>query len=62
MPALGRLKELRGHRWRLLRAALAGRPGRHRETLGRLGLDQPRGLEQKLIARVLAAALDQTGS
>lgn len=62
VPALGRLKELRGHRWQLLRAALAGRPGRHRETLARLGLDRPRGFEQKLIARVLAAALEHTGS
>ncbi|MDT8439089.1 MAG: acetyl-CoA hydrolase/transferase C-terminal domain-containing protein [Wenzhouxiangellaceae bacterium] len=58
IPALGRVKAWQGNRWQMLKAAMAGRPEQHAEELARLGLDRPANLEQRLIARLIAAALD----
>lgn len=57
IPALGRLKTLSASKWRLLRAALAGRPEHFPEEMQRLGLDMPENLEQRITARALAAVL-----
>jgi len=60
IPALGRLKALSASKWKLLRAALAGRPERFADEMQRLGLDAPKTLEQRITARALAAVLEQT--
>lgn len=56
-PALQRLKRLSRSRVRLLRAVLTGRPADWPEALARMGLDRPRGLRERVLARALAAAL-----
>jgi len=57
LPALDRVKRWQKSRWRLFSGAVAGRPKRHREALARLGLDRPRGLKQRFVARLVAAGL-----
>ncbi len=61
IPALRSLKKLGQSRFALIRAALSGRPADCREALARLGLDAPRGITEKLYARLVAAALRESG-
>ncbi len=58
LSALQRLKGGRYGRLGLARAALTGRPSDWQEALARMGMDAPEGLRQRLMARALAAALD----
>jgi len=58
VPALTALKALPASKLNLIKALWRGRPERHREALGRLGLDTPSGLKERLHARLIAALLD----
>ncbi len=55
--ALKRLQGMQQKRWPLIGAALRGDPARWPEAMARMGLDQPEGLKDRLMARLLAAAL-----
>jgi len=57
--ALKRLQAMQRKRWPLLAAALRGDPARWPEAMARMQLDQPQGLTDRLIARLLAAALSE---
>jgi len=59
IPALQRLKRASGSKLALLRALLAGRPGRHVEELERLGLANPESLRERAYARLVAGMLDR---
>lgn len=55
--ALKRLQAMQRQRWPLLGAALRGDPARWPEAMARMQLDQPQGLKDRLMARLIAAAL-----
>lgn len=57
--ALVRVKTWKGRRWQMLRAAWSGQPAQHPEAMARLGLEAPENLEQRLVARLVAAALSE---
>jgi hypothetical protein len=57
VAGLARLEALSGSRWALAGALVRGRPGRYSEELRRMGLEAPRGLRERIEARLLAAAL-----
>lgn len=60
--ALGWLKQRAGSRRELAGLAVAGGDRRrHAASLERMGLGRPRGLRERLYARLLAAALDRAG-
>lgn len=58
--ALGHLKRRARSRLALLADALRGRPADFREAMARMDLDRPRGLRERLSARTLARALEET--
>ncbi|MGK7296546.1 MAG: acetyl-CoA hydrolase/transferase C-terminal domain-containing protein [Candidatus Wenzhouxiangella sp. M2_3B_020] len=59
IPALKKLKKLSANKLELASAAWSGRPDEHSDELGRLGLDAPEDLRERLYARLVAAALDR---
>jgi len=59
VEGLQRLKSRSRSRRALLATFLRGRPGDHPEALARMELGRPRGLRERLYARLLAGALDE---
>ena len=57
IPALQELKTLSKHRLKLAGAALRGKPDRFPEAMARLGLDEPKNVQERLYARLLASVL-----
>lgn len=60
IPALEWIKRKSGSRLALILEALRGRPDAARESLARLGLDRPRSLGERFMARLVARALERT--
>lgn len=57
IPALEQLKGMTGNKWALVQAMLRGRPKQFGAELGRLGLDPPGSIRERLYARLVAAVL-----
>ena len=62
IAGLARLESLSGSRRALAGALMRGRPQRYPEELRRMGLEAPMGFRERAEARVLAAALAESGA
>ncbi|NKI34960.1 acetyl-CoA hydrolase [Wenzhouxiangella sp. XN79A] len=60
IPALQWVKARSRSKWRVLVEALRGGRGDHSAELARLGLDTPESIGERVTARVVARALDET--
>lgn len=60
IPALKKLQSMAKSKLSLIRALAAGRPGRHGSALGRLGLDAPDSIRERIYARLVASVLEES--
>ncbi len=60
IPALEWVKQRSKNKLGLVLEAVRGRPGNHPEPLARLGLDRPRSIGERFMARLVARGLDRT--